>query len=170
VAPRETPKLIPFLLWCAGILFAQGVLDRFTSGARGPDFVLLFILFMGIRFNTLHSIVAGFVMGMIRDTVTFYPFGLNALVFVLAGYLPHTMRRSFYLEGVATRAFLVAAITLGAWAIPLLVFRLLNQEVSQPWSPLPWHLGWHLVLAWPLFRIWEKSLGRISKRKKPVNA
>lgn len=51
-----------------------------------PDFVLIIVLLMGKRFGSVKGSTAGFILGLLQDSLSSLPVGITALPKVIAGY------------------------------------------------------------------------------------
>ena len=81
-----------------GVFSLQFILADFLSinGIR-PDFVLIFILYIGLHHGSFPSIIVGFFLGLLVDfTGVGSFFGLTSLTYVITGYLSGFLHGKYY--------------------------------------------------------------------------
>jgi len=89
---------IKLLYPLVGVFFLQFILADFLSinGIR-PDFVLIYILYIGLHHGSFPSVIVGFFMGLMVDfTGVGSLFGLTSLIYVLTGYLSGFLHGKYY--------------------------------------------------------------------------
>ncbi|MBD3223489.1 MAG: rod shape-determining protein MreD [Caldithrix sp.] len=94
-------KYYIYILLIFGIVsvILQSVLTPFIMiSVWQPDFVLVIVLLMGMRFGSIGGSSAGLILGFIQDALSPLPVGITALPKVIAGYAAGKMR-SIGLEG-----------------------------------------------------------------------
>ena len=99
----------------------------------------------------------GFILGLGQDTLSWGPFGLNALVLTLVAYVPHLFRPRLFLSSAATQMLFVVLFSLGGDLIESLYYFAVGQKPVVPFTGRAMgHLGWNLLFYLVLFRRWPK--------------
>jgi rod shape-determining protein MreD len=136
------------------------VLRPFLADFRAaPDFLLLALLVFAIPARPGDAAIAGFVVGLLADSLTPIAFGAGALAYTCVGYLAAWGKAVFFAESLLVSA---GFFFLGTWlrdAIVLVAGRHMDQTALfwqlLVWSPvkaLTTALAGVLVLV--LFRRW----------------
>ncbi len=103
-----------YLLLIFGIssILLQSLLVPFIQiNVWRPEFVLIIVLFMGKRFGSIKGSTAGFVLGLIQDSLSSLPVGITALPKSIAGYAAGKLGR-FGVEGTLFYLLFVSLILL----------------------------------------------------------
>jgi rod shape-determining protein MreD len=148
------------IIWALVIVVLQWQLAPVLS-VRGiePDFILVFVLYLGLSTEPVLAMLLGFFMGLASDTLAFHPFGLNALILVIVAYVPHLFRARLFMGSVATQLAFLIFFTLMADLIRSTYFASAGQEIVVPFAfRVVGHLAWSLTIYLVFFRWWEKSL------------
>ena len=71
-----------------GAVLIQGLVVPYIAIADvwKPDLVLIIVLLIGKRFGSVSGSTAGFILGLLQDSLTAMPIGVSALPKVMAGY------------------------------------------------------------------------------------
>ncbi len=71
-----------------GSVLVQGLIVPYIAiaGIWKPDLVIIIVLLIGKRFGSVAGSTAGFVLGILQDSLTAMPIGITALPKVMAGY------------------------------------------------------------------------------------
>jgi rod shape-determining protein MreD len=117
------------------------VLRPFLADSRGaPDFLLLALLVFAVRARPGDAAIAGFVVGLLADSLTPIAFGAGALAHTCVGYLAAWGKAVFFAENVLVSA---GFFFLGTWlrdAIVLVAGRHMDQTALlwqlSVWSPV----------------------------------
>jgi rod shape-determining protein MreD len=117
---------LALLLLTALFVLSVTPLEVAHLGEIRPVFMLMAVYYWTILQPSPWSPIAVFVIGLVLDLLSAYPFGMHALVFVLAQWLTSNQRK--FLLG---QSFLViwagfALIALGAGALQWALFSLFN--------------------------------------------
>ena len=159
---------MPLILWVVLLLLLDShILVKRFSAVHRPDLLLLFIIFLAIRFDSSLSLLTGFLLGGMKDSLMLNPLGLSGLYLVIVGLLPHVGRHRFFLEDTVVQWVLVLGGTVVGAVVRVLVYWGLGQSVGAPWPALVWGLVLHSLLFWPLFRLWDITLGSGKKGDNP---
>ena len=80
--------LFIFITFGIGSILIQGLVVPYIAiaGIWKPDLVIIIVLLIGKRFGSVAGSTAGFVLGLIQDSLTAMPIGVTALPKVMAGY------------------------------------------------------------------------------------
>ncbi|MCB0281970.1 MAG: rod shape-determining protein MreD [Calditrichaeota bacterium] len=91
--------LFIFATFGIGSVLLQGILVPYLEiNVWKPDFVLIVVLMMGKRFGAVTGSTAGFLLGILQDSLSPLPIGITALPKALAGYASGKMN-NLKLEG-----------------------------------------------------------------------
>jgi cell shape-determining protein MreD len=104
------PSLVLLLVGAVGQLLA-GALARFVPGALCPDVTLLVCVALALRVGDARALLAAAALGYGADLLSGSPFGLSALLAVLAFALTRLADGSLELRRPLATAALVAALT-----------------------------------------------------------
>jgi rod shape-determining protein MreD len=116
-APRVTR--IQLLLVMLFLLTLQFYLrPRLGSARVSPDFLLIGLMLLAMRSGPGAGAVAGFLIGLIEDSLTPARFGAGALAHTLVGYFAALGRAVFFADNMLVNAGFVAV---GLWVRDLLV-------------------------------------------------
>ncbi len=76
----------------ASIIFQSIFVPLIEINVWRPDFVLIIVLLMGKRFGSMLGSTAGFVLGIVQDSLSGMPVGITALPKAVAGYASGKLR------------------------------------------------------------------------------
>jgi rod shape-determining protein MreD len=129
----------------AGILLLLTTLHFVVPGLFGgahftPDFLLLALLVFAIRARPGHAAIAGFLVGLVADSLTPAAFGAGVLAYTVVGYLAAWGKAVFFAENLFVNA---GFFFVGVWVRDLLVLL-----VGRPADDAT--LVWQLVLWSPI--------------------
>jgi rod shape-determining protein MreD len=91
---------------------------RLWSARVSPDFLLIGLMLFAMRSGAGAGAFAGFLVGLIEDTLTPARFGAAALAHTVVGYLASTGRAVFFADNMLVNAGFVAV---GLWVRDLIV-------------------------------------------------
>ena len=91
---------------------------RLWSARVSPDFLFIGLMLFAMRSGAGAAAFAGFMVGLIEDTLTPARFGAAALAHTVVGYLASTGRAVFFADNVLVNAGFVAV---GLWLRDLIV-------------------------------------------------
>jgi rod shape-determining protein MreD len=118
MSPRRVtrPQIVLVLVL---LLFLQFyVRPRLWNARVSPDFLLIGLLLFAMRAGPGAGAFAGFLVGLIEDTLTPARFGAAALAHTLVGYLGAWGRSLFFADNMLVNAGFVAV---GLWVRDLIV-------------------------------------------------
>jgi len=131
---------------------------RLWSARVSPDFLLMALVFFSMRAGPGAGAVAGFVIGIVTDSLTPARFGAGALAHTVVGYLVAWARAVFFADNLAVYAAFVAGalwlrdlvllVASGTYRSPLLA----EVTLYSPLQALTTALFTLLILA--AFREW----------------
>src|SRR5215216_4003323 len=91
---------------------------RLGNGRLSPDFLLIGLMLFAMRSGAGAGALAGFLVGLIEDTLTPARFGAAALAHTVVGYLAAWGRAVFFADNMLVNAGFVAV---GLWLRDLIV-------------------------------------------------
>lgn len=94
------------------------VRPRLTDFRYAPDFVLIGLVLLALRFGAGAGAAVGFLVGLANDALTPARFGASALAHTVVGYLAAWSRAFFFADNLAVNAAFLAA---AAWLRDLVV-------------------------------------------------
>ena len=86
--------------------------DALAIGPARPDFAVILLVYGGIRWGAVGGAALGFLLGLFRDALVLYAFGLHALGMTLLGYTVGKLRETLYLSAPAVDLLLLTAAKL----------------------------------------------------------
>jgi rod shape-determining protein MreD len=101
---------------------------RLWNARVSPDFMLIALMLYAMRSGAGSAAVAGFVVGLIEDTLTPARFGAGALAHTLVGYFAALGRSVFFADNMLVNAAFVAV---GLWFRDLLVLVMSGTDHRQ---------------------------------------
>jgi rod shape-determining protein MreD len=125
--PRVTRAQL--LLVMLVLLVLQFYLRPRLGNARiSPDFLLIALMLFAMRSGAGAGAVAGFLIGMIEDTLTPARFGAGALAHTLVGYFAAWGRAVVFADNILVNAGFVAV---GLWFRDLIVLVMSGSQHTQ---------------------------------------
>jgi rod shape-determining protein MreD len=106
---------------------------RLGSARVSPDFLLIGLMLFAMRSGAGAGAVAGFLIGMIEDSLTPARFGAGALAHTLVGYFAAWGRAVFFADNMLVNAAFVA---IGLWFRDLVVLVTSGTEHRQLFTEL----------------------------------
>lgn len=128
--------------------------DALTIGGARPDFVLVLLVYGAIRRGAAGGAAMGFVLGIVRDALVLYAFGLHALGMTLIGYAVGKLRDTLYLSAPAVDLLLIAGAKL---ALDVLV---VGGAAGGNWATFEMRFFWE----GPLGALYTAALGGLLHR------
>lgn len=104
------------------------VRPRLWNARISPDFLLIALMLYALRSGAGAAAVAGFLVGIIEDTLTPARFGAAALAHTLVGYFAALGRSVFFADNMLVNAGFVAA---GLWFRDLVVLVMSGSDHRQ---------------------------------------
>lgn len=134
------------------------VRPRLWDARISPDFLFIALMVFAMRTSPGVAALAGFVVGLMVDTLTPARFGAAALAHTLVGYLAAWGRSVFFADNILVNAGFVAA---GLWFRDLVVLLASGSDHRQLITELTWYsplqalitAGFALVVLFT-FRAW----------------
>lgn len=127
-------KLIIFsFVYCLTAIFIQGsLLHGNFPGIVLPDLVLVFIVFLALRFHNLYALLVAFSLGLIFDAVSARFLGPYAASFVLAYLLVYLLVGRLFAKRAFVFALIVflASIAKSSFYLLMLSAFKIDQEIS----------------------------------------
>lgn len=127
-------RLIIFsFVYCLTAIFIQGsVLHGNISGMVLPDLVLVFVVFLALRFHNLYALFAAFFLGLVFDAVSAKFLGPYAASFVFAYLLVYLLVGRLFAKREFVFALIVFLATIAKssfYLLMLFTFKI-EQEIS----------------------------------------
>jgi rod shape-determining protein MreD len=104
------------------------VRPRLWTARVSPDFLLIGLMLFAMRSGAGAGAFAGFLVGLIEDTLTPARFGAAALAHTVVGYLAATGRAVFFADNMLVNAAFVAV---GLWVRDLIVLLVSDSNHQQ---------------------------------------
>jgi rod shape-determining protein MreD len=118
MSPRRVTR-VQLALVLVLLLFLQFYIrPRLWNARVSPDFLLIGLMLFAMRSGAGVGAFAGFLVGLIEDTLTPARFGAAALAHTLVGYLASWGRAVFFADNILVNAAFVAV---GLWVRDLVV-------------------------------------------------
>src|SRR3954464_12106592 len=134
MSPQRVTR-VPLLLLVLFLMTLQFYLrPRLGSARVSPDFLLIALMLFAMRSGAGAGAVAGFMIGLIEDTLSPARFGAGALAHTLVGYFAAWGRAVFFADNMLVNAAFVAV---GLWFRDLIVLVMSGTERSQLLTELP---------------------------------
>ncbi len=134
---KERWQLATVCLFLVVLQFAVRPLPNDPRIERlAPDFLFLALLVYAVRVRPGNGAIAGFIVGMVTDSLSPAAFGAAALAHTVVGYLAAWGKAVFFAENLLVNA---AFFFLGAWLRDVLVL-LIGQHAHG--SALYWQIGY----------------------------
>jgi rod shape-determining protein MreD len=118
VTPRRVTRVQLVLLLLSLLVLQFYVRPRLWNARVSPDFLLIGLMLFAMRSGAGAGALAGFLVGLIEDTLTPARFGAATLAHTLVGYLASWGRAVFFADNMLVNAAFVAV---GLWIRDLIV-------------------------------------------------
>lgn len=148
------------IFWAVVMVFLQwAVTPLLTWRGIGPDFVFILVLYLGLYGSPVQAMLFGFMLGLIVDSLTWSPFGLNSLIWTMTGFVPHLFRARLFLASPATQLALIVSFSVGSDLIQSFYYVMLGQQVAQGFFfRAALNTFWSILLYMVFFRIWKRAI------------
>ena len=128
MSPQRVNR-VQLLLVMLVLLVLQFYLRPRIGNARiSPDFLLIALMLFAMRSGPGAGALAGFLVGLIEDTLTPARFGAGLLAHTLVGYFAAWSRAVFFADNMLVNALFVA---IGLWFRDLVVLMTSGTEGAQ---------------------------------------
>lgn len=118
MSPSRVSRVQLLLVMILLVVLQFYLRPRLWDARISPDFLLIALMLFSMRSSPGVAAVAGFVVGLIADTLTPARFGAATLAHTLVGYLGSWGRSVFFADNILVNAGFVAA---GLWVRDLIV-------------------------------------------------
>ncbi|MBA3443235.1 MAG: rod shape-determining protein MreD [Gemmatimonadales bacterium] len=118
MSPNRVSRVQLLLVMLLLLVLQFYLRPRLWDARISPDFLLIALMLFSMRSSPGVAAVAGFVVGLIADTLTPARFGAATLAHTLVGYLGSWGRSVFFADNILVNAGFVAA---GLWVRDLIV-------------------------------------------------
>jgi rod shape-determining protein MreD len=133
VSPQRVTRVQLLLLMLFLMTLQFYLRPRLGSARVSPDFLLIGLMLFAMRSGAGAGAVAGFLVGLIEDSLTPARFGASALAHTLVGYFAAWGRAVFFADNMLVNAAFVAV---GLWFRDLVVLVTSGTEHRQLFAEL----------------------------------
>lgn len=137
---NSTARTLWAAAWIALLVVLQYTLRPMLGWRVQADFLVIALLLIAIRSRPAIAAFAGFVLGVVTDSLVPGAFGAGALAMTLVGFASSWLKSAFFTENLALNAIFVLA---GKWAFDVVYVlaehRLGGIDLAAQlfwWSPL----------------------------------
>jgi rod shape-determining protein MreD len=128
----ETLKLFGALFFA---VFVQLLLTRYAP-FYFLDLPLVAVIYFASYKGKIASSVIGSVAGIVQDSVSGLPLGINGFTKTLAGYVVAVVSGRLILETYSAQFFLILVISMADSLLKFLLFQIADQPLSDRYIPL----------------------------------
>jgi rod shape-determining protein MreD len=128
MSPQRVSRVQLLMVMLMLLVLQYYVRPRLGNARLSPDFLLIGLMLFAMRSGAGAGAVAGFLIGLIEDTLTPARFGAGALAHTLVGYFAAWGRAVFFADNMLVNAGFVAA---GLWFRDLIVLVTSGTEHRQ---------------------------------------
>jgi rod shape-determining protein MreD len=118
MSPQRVSRIQLSMVMLMLLVLQFYVRPRLGNARLSPDFLLIALMLFAMRSGAGAGAVAGFLIGLIEDTLTPARFGAGALAHTLVGYFAAWGRAVFFADNMLVNAGFVAV---GLWFRDLIV-------------------------------------------------
>ena len=118
MSPRRVTRAQVALVLLLLVVLQFYIRPRLWNARVSPDFLLIGLMLFAMRSGAGAGALAGFIVGLIEDTLTPARFGAAALAHTVVGYLAAWGRALFFADNMLVNAGFVAV---GLWVRDLIV-------------------------------------------------
>jgi rod shape-determining protein MreD len=118
MSPHRVSKVQLLMVMLLLLVLQFYLRPRLWDARVSPDFLLIALMLFAMRSSPGVAALAGFVVGLVADTLTPARFGAGMLAHTLVGYLGSWGRSVFFADNILVNAAFVAA---GLWFRDLIV-------------------------------------------------
>ena len=92
--------------------FIEFIVSNFLSEQLTPNLLILLIVFFNLYLGIRYSLITAFLCGVIQDSFSFYPFGLNIVSFLFCAYMTTFIKRYLnYIGSGSSRVVIVLLVS-----------------------------------------------------------
>lgn len=128
MSPNRVTRAQVLLVMALLLILQFYVRPRLWNARVSPDFLLIALMLYAMRSGAGVAAVAGFLTGLVEDTLTPARFGAAALAHTLVGYFAAWGRAVFFADNMLVNAAFVAA---GLWFRDLVVLVMSGTDHRQ---------------------------------------
>src|SRR3954447_18960203 len=133
MSPRRVTRAQLALVLLLLLILQFYLRPRLWNARVSPDFLLIGLMLFAMRSGAGAGALAGFLVGLIEDTLTPARFGAAALAHTIVGYLAAWGRAVFFADNMLVNAAFVAV---GLWFRDLVVLVTSGTELRQLFTEL----------------------------------
>jgi rod shape-determining protein MreD len=128
MSPQRVSRVQLLMVMLVLLVLQFYLRPRLGNARLSPDFLLIALILFAMRSGAGAGALAGFLIGLIEDTLTPARFGAGALAHTLVGYFAAWGRAVFFAENMLVNAAFVAV---GLWFRDLIVLVTSGTEHPQ---------------------------------------
>jgi rod shape-determining protein MreD len=128
MSPQRVSRVQVFLVLLVLMVFHFYIRPRLGNARVSPDFLLIGLMLFAMRSGPGTGALAGFIVGIIEDTLTPARFGAGALAHTVVGYFAAWGRAVFFADNALVNAGFVAV---GLWFRDLIVLMTSGSQHRQ---------------------------------------
>lgn len=128
MSPQRVSRVQLLMVMLVLLVLQFYVRPRLGNARVSPDFLLIALMLFAMRSGAGAGALAGFMIGLIEDTLTPARFGAGALAHTLVGYFAAWSRAVFFADNMIVNAAFVA---IGLWFRDLIVLVTSGTQHSQ---------------------------------------
>jgi rod shape-determining protein MreD len=129
----ETLKLFGALFFS---VFVQLLLTRYAESFYFLDLPLVAVIYFATYKGKIASSFIGSTVGLVQDSVSGLPLGINGFTKTLAGYMVAAISGRLILESYSTQFFLILLVSMADSLLKFLLFHIAEQPLSARFIPL----------------------------------
>lgn len=167
-------KLFPFLIALGfsviAITLQSVVVPIFFKNDYLPDLALIILIYYSVNYGKTVGQVLGFTSGIIIDTFSGIPFGLNAIVRLIMGFLLGFFEGKIFLEKIALPCIVITICTILKFLLYIFVDFIFPIEVNINLVSLRFliELGLNIVLTPILFCVFNMINKKLFKSRERI--
>jgi rod shape-determining protein MreD len=133
MSPNRVSRVQLLLVMMLLLILQFYIRPRLWDARISPDFLLIALMLFAMRSSPGVAALAGFIVGLIADTLTPARFGAAALAHTMVAYLAAWGRSVFFADNMLVNAGFVAA---GLWLRDLIVLLASGTDSGQLFTEL----------------------------------
>ncbi|MGV8147083.1 MAG: rod shape-determining protein MreD [Alkaliphilus sp.] len=113
-------NLIIGIIIVGNLILQSTLLHQFRLFGVAPNTALLMLITFALHYGKSRGAVIGAIMGLLQDVIFSRAIGINALIYMLAGYFVGMMSQKIIKENIITPVLLSVALTILSACVSLL--------------------------------------------------
>lgn len=112
------------------IIFQATVLESFKLFGVKPDLMFIIMVMVAINFDLKRALIFSFIIGAAKDLFCFFPFGLNAMLFLFWAFLIKEFSRRIVLDTTVVRVAVIFLALLLNDLVLRLIFTIMGRSIA----------------------------------------